>query len=349
MIRHFFLATGCTLLGVLLLLDPARASAGVMAGASVWFHVLLPSLFPFMALAGFVALSGMGRLIALPLRPLTRLLRLPDELGATLLASFVGGYPTGARTLSTLVAAGRLGREDAARLLLFCINPGPAFLVAAVGKGMLGSASAGWLLLLAQTLSSLTIALWVMWRGGSVSVSPLPPMGYAEALVTAVSDAAGGMLSVGGYVLLFSALSALITPLLGGGLPSALLTGLFEVTAGCSAAAQLGGRTGTLLIAFLIGFSGLSVLCQALALVFSAHIVPRGLLRTRLVGGLLCALCFRLLLRLFGTALPVMAGGPPLPIAVCSVNRLLGALCVMGMIFMLFTHRLWEQMQGNKL
>lgn len=326
------LAALCALLAGALVGRADLVAEGVASGLSVCLDVLLPSLFPFMSLAGFVALSGLGGLVALPFRPVTRrLLRLPDELGAVWLAGMAGGYPTGAGTLATLVQGGRLSSGDAARMLSFCINPGPAFVVVAVGRMMFGSTRAGWLLLLSQCFSSLLIG-WLAMRGGKpISASSAPPLGLADALVTAVKNASFGMLSVCSYVLLFSALSSLIAPLAGGGRLSALIIGLLEVTSGCAAAAGLGGRTGILLAAFLISFSGLSVLCQASALALGAGIRPRRVLTIRLAGGLLSGLFTALLLRVFGAALPALSSNVA-PLAVVAPRRMLGAVCLACML-----------------
>jgi hypothetical protein len=56
----------------------------------------------------------------------------------------IGGFPTGARTLSAMVGAGKMRRQDAERMLAFCVNPGPAFVLVAVGQKMFGSPQIGW-------------------------------------------------------------------------------------------------------------------------------------------------------------------------------------------------------------
>ncbi|MEG2204213.1 MAG: hypothetical protein RRY21_03535, partial [Oscillospiraceae bacterium] len=81
--RKCFLSLLCVCCGAALIGYFDRVAAGIQAGLAVCVDVLLPSLFPWMALTGFVTLSGLGALVAWPLRPITRwVLRLPDELGA---------------------------------------------------------------------------------------------------------------------------------------------------------------------------------------------------------------------------------------------------------------------------
>ena len=70
---------------------------------------------------------------------MTRLLRLPDAAAPVLLASMIGGDPTGAQAVLSFTEAGRLEAQDASRLLRCSVNAGPAFVVIAVGERMFGS------------------------------------------------------------------------------------------------------------------------------------------------------------------------------------------------------------------
>lgn len=50
-----------------------------------------------------------------------------------ILLSLIGGYPVGAKMLAAKSAAGAAGSRTAERLLCFCVNCSPAFLIAGVG------------------------------------------------------------------------------------------------------------------------------------------------------------------------------------------------------------------------
>ncbi len=332
--KKMLLALAVLLMAGALLLSPGVVAAGVKDGLSLSAGVLIPSLFPFMVLAGFLALSGAGDLLAAPLRPLTALLRLPPSAGAALLTGFVGGYPAGARTLDTLVVAGRLDRETAERMLLFCVNPGPSFVVIAVGSRMFGSIRTGWLLFAAGCLSSLTYAV-LFARGKQTKAAkdegalPVP-----AAFVQAVRNAAQGMLSICGFVVIFcavqnllvSALSRLSLPSWPGGVAG----GILEVTCGCRFAATLGGREGVLLAAFLLSFSGISVLCQTAEAVGASGIRLRGFFRARLLCGAFGAGYAYLFLRIFGGVLPA-GTAPGRPVMLLSADQAVGALCLCAM------------------
>ena len=269
------MALGCG--GVLLLLTGGGPAAqGVGQGLSLCGEVIVPALFPMMAAALFLARSGgaqgLSRLLAPVLSPL---LRLPPAACAAVMLSFLSGYPTGAALVGRLARQGQIDRATAARMTGFCVNAGPGMLLLAVGRGMLGSARAGWILLGCHLGASLLIgAVGARFSPqGASAPSPDPaPEGPGEALVNAVADASRQMLGLCGYVLLFSAVSGLLpTPARRALLP------LLEITQGAAALAQ--GGCPLPWMAAVLGFGGLSVLCQAAAMLEGQ--VPFG----RLVAG----------------------------------------------------------------
>ena len=339
--KSVFCLTGCIIFAYLLLTQPQEVILGTMAGGKLCIDLLLPSLFPFMALSAFLARSGAGELLARPFLPMTRLLRLPDAAAPVLLASMIGGYPTGAQAVLSFPEAGRLEAQDASRLLRCSVNAGPAFVVIAVGERMFGSSSLGWRLLAAQVFSSLALCLIFCRNGGNprgVSISSRPS--FSSALVESVSQATRGILSIGSYVLLVSILLELLRPLPLPPVFRCALTGFLEVTTGCSAAALLGGRTGALLAAFFLAFGGCSVCLQVLSFVKPSGIRTNGFFRARLLGGLLCTAFLLPFLPdipepTVGAAL-ISASSALLP-AANSPNRLLGAFCMMAMTAQLFT------------
>lgn len=91
--KSFFCLTGCIIFAYLLLTRPQEVILGTMTGGELCIDLLLPSLFPFMALSAFLARSGAGELLARPFLPITRFLSLPDASAPVLLASMIGGIP----------------------------------------------------------------------------------------------------------------------------------------------------------------------------------------------------------------------------------------------------------------
>ena len=282
---------------LLCLADSATVAQGVTRGLDLCGGVLLPSLFFFMVLACFLSSSGLVELLAVPLRPLAALLGLPREAAALFLMSVLGGYPVGGRLISNQVKAGRLDLPSARRMLPFCINPAPSFAIVGVGGMMFGSLRLGALLFFSCLASSVVLGICTRRKAPAAAGAPcLTRPGIAAALVEAVQSAAGGMLGMCAYVLLFSVLTALAKAHLPGRLATAA-SGILEVTCGVSAASAEGSFGGFLLAAFFLGFGGLSILFQVSSF-FEPGQIPFGrLMMSKLAGGVLTAVFAGLAMR----------------------------------------------------
>lgn len=275
-----------------LLTMPQAVTAGAKKGLSVCAGVLIPSLFPFLALSGFLSSSPVSGRLGKALHPLTRaLFGLPGECGSVILLAAVGGFPVGARMTSQLFAEGRIGEREAHRLMSFCMNAGPGFLMTAVGAVMLGSARAGVVMFAATTGSMLLLGIvqGVFFPvnekhgGGAVRKSP-DGESFASAFTGAVGDAVPAMLSICAWMILFSCLISVLGNLVQGELLRRLVFLFAEVTIGSEYAAKEGNVA---LIAGIVGFGGFCVHCQVLPFLQRAGMPYPKFLLFRGLSGLL--------------------------------------------------------------
>lgn len=336
----------------MVLLCAQPVTDGVTAGISACVTVVIPSLFLFMVVAAFIAISPAGRILSAPFSLFTeRCLALPGPMGCVVLMSAIGGYPVGARLLANLLQRREITEEDAGRMLCFCCNAGPSFLVTAVGVGIFGSRQLGYLLLAAQLLSALLIGLLLSkgHRRRYGRGAPLLPTPFGEAFVQAVNGSVSAMLTICGYVVLFSGMMSVLGYLglfsscsralsrllpVSEGFLYALLSGLLEVTGGTLSVARLSpGPGAVVLAAFLTAFSGLSVIFQVKSILSGYPIRWGRFYLSRLLHGGLTAGITLLLLRLFPGAAPVMAPTPPS--IVFNQNTPLLSVCLVGMSILL--------------
>ncbi len=320
-------ATAALLLvwGAALLCWPSQAAAAAYEGLRLSAEVIIPSLFPFFVLASLVVLLGLGARLGRIFSPVMEpVFHISGAGGAALAVGLIAGYPVGARTVRDLYEAGTLSKGESERLLGFCNNCGPAFLIGAAGAGVFGSTAAGLLLVLCHWLGALSVGV-LMGRMAPKSRhrSPKAPVirsvSFAKAFTDAVRSALSSTLNVCAYVVLFSVLLSLMQLsgvlafcsdlLSSAGLPTAgaVVTGVIELSNGV-AALDSGSLSARLITASLIlGFGGLSVQCQTLAVLDGSGLSVRYELCGKLLHGLLAALWTWGILSLFPQAVPALA------------------------------------------
>ncbi len=282
-----------------LVLLPAEAATAVKDGLRLCAGVIIPALFPFFVLSSMAVSLGLARSVGTLLAPIMKPFFGVGRAGAGALAlGLVGGYPVGARTVRQLYESGQCGKSEAERLLGFCNNCGPAFILGIAGAGIFGSLHAGLLLLAGHALGAVTNGILFRLYGkteeGQSSPVAIRSVTISGAFTEAVNSGLRSTLSVCAYVTLFSVLLRFLR-LLGIFTPfecvsngSALAVGFFELTSGMTALNP--ACPGALpLCAFLLGFGGLSVLCQTLAMLEGSGLDMRPILLGKLLHGLTAA------------------------------------------------------------
>ena len=139
---------------------PAEAAQAVRDGLSLCAGTILPALFPFFILSTLTVESGLAARLGRPLeRCMNVLFRVNGSCAAALVLGLIGGYPVGAKAAADLYRNGRCNESEARRLLGFCNNAGPSFLIGVVGAGIFQSAKLGLLLEGIHIFSALLIGL----------------------------------------------------------------------------------------------------------------------------------------------------------------------------------------------
>lgn len=319
------------LLAVAILLKwPEATATGVSRGLSICTTIIIPSLFPFLVVSGFLVKSGAGLYLGNRLeKPVKFLFGLPGCTATAILIGWIGGYPAGSVATYELLRQGCITREQAKRLLRFCVCGGPAFIISAVGVGMLGSRMYGIVLFVAHIASALIMGIAGRKKAAALStktpsVSSTP---VSVAFVDSVNGACRSMLYMCGFVVLFAAIlsladatgvSSLIfrtltAPLSAVGYDVRSLQGLFpallEVSCGCLEAVSSGAVT-PMILGLAIGWGGLSVHCQISATVHEERLLDIGFWGARLWHGVLTGLLALILFRIWPVSITTGTGDP---------------------------------------
>ncbi|MBQ9784530.1 MAG: hypothetical protein IJW29_03415 [Clostridia bacterium] len=295
---------------LLLILRNAEIAVEYMTrGLLLCARTVIPSLFPFMILSELVVTSGLAdRLLARLCAPMCRVLRLPTGGCVALILGLLCGFPVGARCAIAAYERGELSREGCERVLGAASPPSSAFVMGAVGVSLWSNRALGISLYLSVIASALLTCLFTSRRASPVPVAPIPirtqPSLGAAKFTGAVRASTESMLLICAYVVFFSAL----TGTLGMALSSlganetlrAVLTAIFEMSSGVSALSALSPVAPALILsAATLGWSGLSVHCQMLALCQGHDLSLRTYFLSKLLQALLCALICALLIHFF--------------------------------------------------
>ena len=301
-----------------LVLDAQDAVAAVKEGMLLLVRSIIPSLFPFMVVSEWIVRSGAGEGISrVAGKGLRSLLGIGEAAGCACLLGFLCGFPVGSRAAANYYRAGRLSDWEFSRVVCVCNLPSTAFLVSAVGVCLFGSARVGWSLVVISLGAALVTGVlfrFLLPRGTIRALDTASPLPETSAtgegtLAASISAAAGNMLGICATVLLFCALTGVVSRfcrLLGVGRGfQVVMMGLLELSGGvCGAAGLSLPLLSPVLCAAFVGWGGLSVHCQIFSVCRGCPF-PRGWFwLSRALQALLCGGGMALWMRLGGLVLP---------------------------------------------
>lgn len=287
---------------ILLLIFPGIGRKGAADGLVLCGGVVIPSLFPFTFCVLLLMRSGIEKYLAKLDRLTVILFRLSGTQFAVFLLSLIGGYPVGARLVEELYSRRTADRKTARTMLCCCVNSGPAFTVLFAGEGILGSKTLGYCLLAAHIISSFVLLLLLR---GKFAHSDMPDkrgntaVPLSENFVNSAADAASSMISICGFVILFSTLNAYIlnfTPIRN----AAYFT---EVTGGISLTRNI------YFISFLLGFGGISVWLQVISAVRKTGVDIAPFIIFRILHGTFSAVTTFIITKAFGISVATISNG----------------------------------------
>lgn len=321
-VRDALAASALLIATAALVISPGEAINGAKDGLALCFNVIVPSLFPFFVLSSLVVDLGLAAYLGRAMEGLMRpLFRVSGSCAAAVALGFIGGYPVGARTALQLYEQGLCSKTEAERLLAFCNNSGPAFILGVVGAGVFGDSRVGLLLYLTHALASLLVGLLFRFYGGwerrracAPRPKPIQTVTLPAAFTGAVSRALQSTLNICAFVVFFAVVLRLLSAY--GALSGAaallslagfegewarrLVAGLLELSSGVASlqgGAGLAGRVS--MAAFMLGWAGLSVHCQVLSFLVDSGLSARVYLAGKLCHGLIAAALTWGLTRLF--------------------------------------------------
>jgi len=245
---------------IFMIVKTKESTEWVLDALKLCINAVIPTLFPFFVLSGLLVNLGFVSLFGKILAPLSKVLFKTSGKGAVVfIIGIICGYPTGAKVIADMCKEKSIKKCEAERLLAFCNNSGPLFIIGAVGTTMLKNHSLGVTLYVIHLLSAIFVGIVMRAFAKGEKVTPLGDIctqSIGSTFAKSIESAVKSILNVCGYVVFFSILCAMVK--------NVFLISILEVTTGAKVliAQGFGEKMTFVLLSAMLGFGGICVLLQ---------------------------------------------------------------------------------------
>ena len=268
-------------------------------------EMIVPTLFPFFICSGILIYSGFCEWLSKAFRFCMKPLFNVSPMGSSaFVLGIISGYPLGAVTAGELYKNSYITKTEAERLLAFCNNSGPLFILGSIGVAMYSDIHYGVILYTAHIIAALIVGgIFRFYRyrdyTAPKTIMTTPDRTAGEVFNIALQTSIQNILTVCGAVILFSMASRLFLDLIY--VPpeiDAVLSGILEFVTGSVKISNLTlpVMRRLILTAVIVGFAGLSVHIQVIAVIakYELSLLPYfiGKILHGIIAGILTAAYF---------------------------------------------------------
>lgn len=308
------------LLITIIILNPKSAIDAAKSGLHLCSNILVPSLFAFFVFSGLLINFGFANWIGKVLSPIMKPLFNVNGSGAlAFVLGIVSGYPLGASCACDLYNNKCCSKQEAERLLAFCNNSGPLFIIGSVGASMYNSRYAGIILYITHILAAVSVGILFRFYKQNIAVgnkfmpASINTASFGEILSDVMRRSINTMLLICGFVIVFSVvintIFSWITNIWLNNTFGAILYGFLELTGGLYKASALSIPVSTKLIisASILGFAGFSVHFQVMGIVAKSDLSIKPYLLGKALQSVISAIYMYLALKITNPYLEVLA------------------------------------------
>ncbi len=286
------LAAGIVYMASIMIASPIECIAAAEHALGICAKVIIPTLFPFIFCSNMFIALGAGRILSRALSKIMQpLFRVSGQGALAFVLGAASGYPVGAVCAASLYQSGECDKSEAEKLLAFCNNSGPMFVIGVIGIQMFNSYKIGVLMYVVHIMSAILCGMILGGRKNKIKNITLPPArdeatikNAAPDIGTAVVKSVNTILSICGFIIIFAVLTAKIPDFKWRG----YIYSILEITGGLSELILSYKGVNILpVVAFMTAFSGLSVMTQVYAITESAGLSIKPYIIGKLVQGLI--------------------------------------------------------------
>lgn len=303
---------------IIIITNPKQFTSGTISGLSLFFHSVLPGLFPFMLLTKLLTEIGFLFKVTTKLDRFSyKIFGTPGVSVYAFLMSILSGYPIGAKIISELFEKKLITENEAKKMSVFCTTSGPIFVIGAVGCGMFCSMKIGVLLYLSHIISSLILGIVFHLLTKKHTTQNKSSKQYKlllnqneNIIFNAVTSTINSLFVVGAYITIFYLLTELFNTLkiisfiinllapifaklnISKNTLTGIIYGIIEVTHGAKQLSINISPTSVAICSGIISFSGISIIMQSMAFLKNCKIKAHTFIFIKCVHCLFsCLLC----------------------------------------------------------
>lgn len=337
-----------------LALIPSKCTEAARGAILLCLNIAIPSLFPFFVISALFITLGYAGYLSRFFSPVMRsAFNVSGAGAAAVILGIISGYPVGAASCVSLYKSGQISKTEAERLLAFSNNSGPIFIIGALGAGILSSKSTGYMLYLSHIAAALLVGfVFRSYKKNAASpAAALPPArggiknDFGGALAESINSSVISMAKVCGFIILFSVICAAIPS----GRFYPYIYSLLEITGGLNALSKvpIDSDLRLCLVSFFLGFSGISVFCQAESIIRASDLSIKTCFFGKLLQGIFSFFITKILIKHFAEYTPVSSVasdfyGAVLPKSVWQASLSIILFALLLVIFLLFIGYLAE-------
>lgn len=313
--KSIFFTALCSILIIYIIFNPELCLKSALDGSKLFIKSVFVSLFPFLVLINImisydavnIYSKCFGNILCKPLR-------LPQNCSLVLIVSILCGYPLGAKYACDLYKKNLIDFKTCERLISIASNPSPLFVIGSVGTYMLNNHSLGFILLLSCYLSCFIIGFFLPAPPHNLSSKHLAidcvyeKRNIGDVLNKSINNALKTSISIGGFVIFFSVITTIVknnilfdivftklSIILNVSQKSleSFLLGLLEMTNGCNLVSYNNDFSilfKIILLSFLLGFSGLSIISQVYSIIYKFKFSINKYIKLKLIQGIICSI-----------------------------------------------------------
>lgn len=357
------ISTACLIVFVLsnskLILDSVNSSI------LLCLTVIIPSLFCFMVISNFIMLTNLSIIMFKPFNFISKyILKLPSSLTYVFILSMIGGYPIGAKLISELVRSNKIDIITANRMLIFCVNSGPAFILGAVAIPIFNSTTIGILIFFSHIISALIIGFISSFKIKSINQNnyQLDFLSYSTGIINSVSLSIKTLANISGLVVLFSAiisilskfgiidkLTFLLQTFIPADISNVIAQGMLEITTGINSATSITPSMMLIVcITFITGFSGICIIFQSITMFSGIKIKKFQFILFRLIHATLSAIIVSFVIKFFNIAIPVYYVNQQITPKINSVSPYVTLSLIILSLLLLFSSNRYDIIQNKE-